>query len=113
LFLVAVTGVLKGYDGLVNLVVDDCREYIQGEKTKRKKNQKKKKKKKQQQHGEHSLFFCFVAFAADANDPEQTTDETRYLGLLVCRGTAVTTIGPPGEAIANPFAAGGGDDEQQ
>jgi small nuclear ribonucleoprotein (snRNP)-like protein len=25
-----VTGVLKGYDGLVNLVLDDCREYIQG-----------------------------------------------------------------------------------
>jgi small nuclear ribonucleoprotein (snRNP)-like protein len=26
----SVTGVLKGYDGLVNLVLDECREYIQG-----------------------------------------------------------------------------------
>jgi len=64
-----VVGVLKGFDQLVNLVLDDCREYIQ-----------------------------------DVADPERTTDETRYLGLLVCRGTAVTTIGPPGESIANPFA---------
>ena len=64
-----VVGVLKGFDALVNLVLDDAREYIQ-----------------------------------DAADPLRTTDATRELGLMVCRGTAVMTVGPPGEQIANPFA---------
>jgi hypothetical protein len=44
-------------------------------------------------------------FAADPNDSTQVLDDTRYLGLVVCRGTAVMTICPPGELIANPFAA--------
>ena len=93
-----VKGVLKGFDSIVNLVLDDCSEYLRG------------------------LFclFCFVSFflllfvarsqpaclfSVDPNDSTQVLDDTRYLGLVVCRGTAVMTICPPGELIANPFAA--------
>lgn len=67
-----VEGVLKGFDTLVNLVLDDCVEYIR-----------------------------------DVDDPYVLTDETRVLGLIVCRGTAVTLVCPcQGMAeIANPFAA--------
>lgn len=44
------------------------------------------------------------------------TDQTRALGLVVCRGTAVTLVAPTAgmEEIANPFlqaGAGGGGDE--
>jgi hypothetical protein len=43
---------------------------------------------------------------ADPEDPYKLTDETRTLGLIVCRGTAVTLVCPcEGMAeIANPFA---------
>eukprot|EP00612_Vaucheria_litorea_P008011 CAMPEP_0171472720 /NCGR_PEP_ID=MMETSP0946-20130122/1436_1 /TAXON_ID=109269 /ORGANISM="Vaucheria litorea, Strain CCMP2940" /LENGTH=79 /DNA_ID=CAMNT_0012002391 /DNA_START=32 /DNA_END=268 /DNA_ORIENTATION=- len=49
-----VTGMLKGYDQLVNLVLDDCVEFIR-----------------------------------DPLDPNKITNETRNLGLVVCRGTQV------------------------
>ena len=65
-----VTGVLKGYDSLVNLVLDEAKEHVR-----------------------------------DAEDPYRLTDETRSLGLVVCRGTAVVLICPVDgfEEIANPF----------
>jgi len=67
-----VNGVLKGYDQLVNLVLDDCVEKIR-----------------------------------DPDDPYKLTDDTRKLGLVVCRGTAVMLICPVEgtEEIANPFIA--------
>lgn len=42
---------------------------------------------------------------ADPNDPLRVTDETRALGLIVCRGTAVMLVSPENgtEEIANPF----------
>jgi U6 snRNA-associated Sm-like protein LSm7 len=65
-----VHGVLKGYDTLVNLVLDDCLELLR-----------------------------------DPEDPYKTTDQTRKLGLVVCKGTSVTLIHPSEgtEEIANPF----------
>ena len=41
----------------------------------------------------------------DPDDPLKLTDETRRLGLVVCRGTAVVLVCPVDgmEAIANPF----------
>jgi U6 snRNA-associated Sm-like protein LSm7 len=65
-----VDGVLKGFDKLDNLVLDDCIEYLR-----------------------------------DPNDPFKTTDQTRRLGLVVCRGTHVSLISPSDgmEEIANPF----------
>jgi len=64
------SGVLKGFDPLLNIVLDDCIEYLR-----------------------------------DPDDPYRLTDDTRTLGLVVCRGTAVVLICPVDgmEAIANPF----------
>lgn len=53
------SGVLKGFDQLLNLVLDNCVEYLR-----------------------------------DPDDPYKLTDDTRYLGLVVCRGPAVTLICP-------------------
>eukprot|EP00775_Hariotina_reticulata_P004767 gene4767-5017_t len=67
-----VSGVLKGYDQLLNLVLDEAVEYQR-----------------------------------DPTDPMRVTDETRNLGVVVCRGTAVTMVAPTAgtEEIANPFLA--------
>lgn len=64
------TGILKGYDQLLNLVLDGTAEHVQ-----------------------------------DPDDPFKLTDETRSLGLVVCRGTAVVLVCPADsmEPIANPF----------
>ena len=44
---------------------------------------------------------------SDPDDPYKLTDDTRSLGIVVCRGTAVVLICPVDgmEAIANPFIA--------
>lgn len=67
---ISATGILKGYDALLNLVLDDT-----------------------------------VEFLRDPEDLLKITDETRNLGLVVARGTAVTVIAPNDgvEQIANPF----------
>ena len=64
------TGTLNGFDQLLNLVLDECLEYMR-----------------------------------DPEDPLKITDETRSLGLIVCRGTSVMVVsGLDGmEEIANPF----------
>ncbi|XP_074613474.1 U6 snRNA-associated Sm-like protein LSm7 isoform X3 [Acropora palmata] len=63
-------GVLKGYDALLNIVLDNTTEYLR-----------------------------------DPDDPFKLTDETRQLGLAVCRGTAVVLVCPAEgmEPITNPF----------
>ncbi|KAK9803430.1 hypothetical protein WJX72_012170 [[Myrmecia] bisecta] len=65
-----VQGVLKGYDQLLNLVMDETIEYLR-----------------------------------DPEDPLRLTDQTRTLGLIVCRGTAVMMVSPTTgtEEIPNPF----------
>ena len=65
-------GILKGYDPLLNLVLDGTTEYLR-----------------------------------DPDDPYKLTEDTRELGLVVCRGTSVVLICPADgmEAIANPFIA--------
>lgn len=75
-----VTGTLKGYDQLVNLVLDEAVEYER-----------------------------------DTEDPLRTTNETRPLGLIVCRGTAVMLVAPLDgtEEIANPFLTAPEADGQQ
>ena len=72
----AVTGTLKGFDQLLNLVLDECEEYLR-----------------------------------DPEDPLKVTDQTRTLGLLVCRGTSVMVVsGLDGmEELANPFLAPEGE----
>ncbi|KAL7528352.1 hypothetical protein ACHAWF_002530 [Thalassiosira exigua] len=71
-------GALRGYDELVNLVLDDCDEFLR-----------------------------------DPNDPEQVTNQTRRLGLVVIRGTQVSLVSPEEgtEEIANPFLGGAEEEE--
>jgi len=61
---------LKGFDPLVNLVLDNTLEYLR-----------------------------------DPDEPMKLTEDTRTLGLVVCRGTSIVLICPVDgmEAIANPF----------
>ena len=60
---------LKSFDGLQNIVLDDAVEYLR-----------------------------------DPADANTVTEATRYLGLLVVRGTATTILGPEDglHSIANP-----------
>lgn len=65
-------GTLKGYDPLLNLVLDNTTEFLR-----------------------------------DPDDPYKLMEDTRLLGLVVCRGTTVVLICPVDgmESIANPFVA--------
>ena len=75
------TGVLKGFDQLLNLVLDDVEENLQT--------------------GE--LLHYFTTFKLLClPESEQTT---RSLGLVVCRGPTITLLSPVdgSEEIANPF----------
>jgi U6 snRNA-associated Sm-like protein LSm7 len=65
------SGILKGFDPLLNLVIDNTIEYLR-----------------------------------DPDDPYKPSDDTRQLGLVVCRGPNVVLIGPENgmEEIPNPFA---------
>ncbi|XP_065841737.1 U6 snRNA-associated Sm-like protein LSm7 [Oscarella lobularis] len=65
-----VSGILKGFDPLINLVLDDATEYLR-----------------------------------DSEDLSRLSDETRSLGLIVCRGPTVIALCPADsmEQIANPF----------
>lgn len=64
------TGILKGFDPLLNLVLDSTTEFLR-----------------------------------DPDDSYKLTEDTRQLGLTVCRGTNVVLICPQDgmEAIPNPF----------
>ncbi|XP_040576262.1 U6 snRNA-associated Sm-like protein LSm7 [Lepeophtheirus salmonis] len=66
------SGTLKGYDPLLNLVLDNVTEYLR-----------------------------------DPDDPYKLTEDTRPLGLVVCRGTGIVLICPQEgmESISNPFIA--------
>lgn len=46
-----------------------------------------------------------VEYLRDPDDPLTITDDTRTLGLTVCRGTSVMVVHPStgSEEIANPF----------
>jgi small nuclear ribonucleoprotein (snRNP)-like protein len=126
-----VVGVLKGYDQLMNLVLDEAVEYLRGE---------------LQRGGRtwllgsaglpwsqcsgppcsplcactcpgqqpaYTLLSTNASFVlpffhphpADPEDPMRVTDQTRPLGLIVCRGTSVMLVVPTAgtEEIANPF----------
>ena len=50
------------------------------------------------------LFYLSTS-PSDPKDPYKVTEETRSLGLVVCRGTAVVLVCPADsmESIPNPF----------
>lgn len=84
-------GVLKGFDQLVNIVLDNCVESMHGASARAR--------------------FFFVASGggararagaptalpppADPDDPYRLTDKTRKLGLVVCRGLQVRAPASP------------------
>jgi len=51
-----------------------------------------------------NVLFILVV---DPDDPYKLTEDTRQLGLVVCRGTSVVLICPVDgmESIANPFVS--------
>ena len=76
-------GTLKGYDQLMNLVLDDVQETLRG---KRKDSGK---------------IFDFAKVASD----DEGNETTRSLGLIVARGTLLVLVSPVdgSEQIENPF----------
>ena len=89
-----VSGILKGFDQLINLVLDESKETVRGT----------------------SRSFSLSPSThppthlptTDPMDPYRLTEETRDLGLVICRGTQVSLISPVEgtEEIANPFIQG-------
>ncbi len=73
-------GVLKGYDQLMNLVLDDVREHLRG----------------------RTIIFNINA---DAETGQPTDTNTRTLGLVVVRGPTLVLISPldGSKGIENPF----------
>ncbi|GFZ02794.1 hypothetical protein Acr_15g0014020 [Actinidia rufa] len=56
--------------------------------------------------GAHGFISKELRTVQDPDDPLKTTDQTRSLGLIVCRGTAVMLVSPTDgtdDEIANPF----------
>ncbi|KAJ8683193.1 hypothetical protein QAD02_018985 [Eretmocerus hayati] len=88
------SGILKGFDPLLNLVLDNTTEYLRG-------------------WYENNLQLILLGevfnpsffFSEDPDDPYKLNQDTRMLGLVVCRGTSVVLICPVDgmEAIPNPF----------
>ncbi|KAF4976759.1 hypothetical protein FZEAL_6616 [Fusarium zealandicum] len=83
-----VTGTLKGYDALMNLVLDDVNEVVRG-------------------MSRDSLLsaFSWTAQANMSSIDDEGNESTRSLGLVVVRGTLLVLVSPVdgSEEIANPF----------
>lgn len=88
-------GILKGYDPLLNIVLDNTVEYLRG--ILRCVFLQLYMSITLQSH--HKIYFL------DPEDSFKLSEDTRQLGLVVCRGTAVVLICPADgmEAIPNPF----------
>ena len=84
-----VTGTLKGYDALMNLVLDDVEELLQGK---------------------HVQLFPRPETNAQTDGEGNTSSRT--LGLVVARGTLLVLVSPcdGSEEIPNPFLAPQADD---
>lgn len=78
------TGTLKGYDQLMNLVLDDVKELMRGP-----------------SNAVRSSRSTTNYMHAD----DEGNETTRSLGLIVARGTLIVLISPAdgSEEIANPF----------
>jgi small nuclear ribonucleoprotein (snRNP)-like protein len=121
-----VSGILKGFDQLINLVLDESKETVRG---------MCECVCVCKEEGRREALFCrwlectftcrpisitlsltshSVPLAhslslslthTDPSDPYRLTEETRDLGLVICRGTQVSLISPVEgtEEISNPF----------
>lgn len=129
-------GALRGYDELVNLVLDDCEEFLRGMDTRMLFVHTHCISLSSLTHYV-SVVGVNVGFSqptngvctwgdnmacyrtkpllqADPNDPEVVTSQTRKLGLVVIRGTQVSLVSPEEgtEEIANPFLGGAEEEEE-
>ncbi len=77
-------GTLKGYDQLMNLVLDDVKETLRGE---------------------QSMHHLRKGQSSDMTIDDEGNQSTRSLGLIVARGTLLVLISPRdgSEQIENPF----------
>lgn len=77
-----VSGILKGFDQLMNLVLDEVKESMRG----------------------RNLSYAISVYVLTIPDDEGN-ETTRALGLVVARGTLIVLISPAdgSEEIANPF----------
>ena len=95
-----VEGKLKGFDTLVNLVLDECVEYMRGDVSvcEKWKNARENvcvhcRACGCQLTGDGNVVLTYrstlstYTARADIDDPYKLTDEKRQLGLIVCRGT--------------------------
>lgn len=91
LTLSTVTGILKGYDQLMNLVLDEVKETMRGELS-------------VPFSGLYLFDFNFYMLTSYHKDEEGNTT-TRSMGLIVARGTLIVLISPAdgSEEIPNPF----------
>ena len=82
----AVTGTLKGYDALMNLVLDDVQEVLRGEDF---------------PSSPRSSQAVLTSWSLD----DEGNESSRALGLVVARGTLLVLVSPVdgSEEIANPF----------
>ena len=82
-----VVGTLKGFDGLVNAVLDDTTEYLFENTT------------------DSASLFDASSTSSNTTTTSATIPTSRYLGLVVCRGTNITVVGPDDGflEISNPF----------
>lgn len=89
-----VTGVLRGFDTLVNLVLDDCVESLRDP---------------QGWFGQRRRWWepSPPPSLSVAADPYKLTGETRALGLVVARGTSVMLVMPSEgrSEVDNPWQA--------
>eukprot|EP01064_Diplonema_japonicum_P024941 TRINITY_DN35759_c0_g1_i1.p1 TRINITY_DN35759_c0_g1~~TRINITY_DN35759_c0_g1_i1.p1 ORF type:complete len:130 (+),score=29.74 TRINITY_DN35759_c0_g1_i1:46-390(+) len=78
-----VTGILKGFDLSLNIVLDETREYVRD-----------------------LTDFSKRNLIPDPEEPDTLVEETRFLGVVVCKGSLVTVVSPYDgtEEIENPFA---------
>ena len=114
-----VEGVLKAYDQLLNLVLDEATEYLRGACAE---SRGEVEGRARTPFPSLSLSLSLSTSSSspahatpttpdthtDKDDPMRITDATRALGLCVCRGTAVMAVAPSAgacELADNPFAA--------
>lgn len=105
---IAVVGTLKGFDPLVNLVLDDCVEFLRGGSAASlhawQRPRMRAPRPSALSYG-RCVHFRRLAGRADPSDPYKLTETTRSLGLVVCRGPTVMLVCPMDgyKETENPF----------
>jgi U6 snRNA-associated Sm-like protein LSm7 len=90
---------LRGYDDLVNLVLDESEEFLRGT------LQVIDWCDRLYRNFPSLLYSCQKYHSTDHENQDRVTKRSRKLGLCVVRGTQVSLISPEDgvEEIANPF----------